>query len=126
MAPTERSMLPIRMTKLAPSEAMSSVAASPDVAEKFRQVKKVGDIQENTITRATTTISGSQVPRSIDEASLREAACLRAAGEAERDMRARALSLLRLRSAACGLSGRARSACRPAAPGSRRRCGPAA
>jgi hypothetical protein len=43
MAPTERSMLPIRMTKLAPSEAISKVAASPVVAAKLRQVKKVGE-----------------------------------------------------------------------------------
>ena len=46
MAPTEKSMLPMRITKLAPSEAISRVAASPVVAARFRQVKNAGDVNE--------------------------------------------------------------------------------
>src|ERR1700709_634663 len=63
MAPTERAMLPIRMTKLAPSEAMSSVAPSPVIAEKFRQLRKGGEVIAKTARSTTTTITGSQVPR---------------------------------------------------------------
>ncbi len=63
-APTERSMLPIRMTNVAPSEAMSSVAASPVVAAKLRQVKNEGEAKENITTSATKTPTGSQVPLS--------------------------------------------------------------
>ena len=64
MAPTDKSMLPIRMTKLAPSEAISKVAASPVVAAKLRQVKNAGDVNEKMTTRVRNTATGSHVPRS--------------------------------------------------------------
>ena len=104
-------MLPIRMTKLAPSEAINSVAASPEVAEKFRQVKKVGDIQEKAITSATTSMTGSQVPRSTAGTNRSTPPRLREMELAERDMEMPALprqaalgSMWAIRSCSVGLA----------------------
>ena len=65
VAPTDKSRLPMRITKLAPSEAINRVAASPVVAAKFRQLKNAGDVNEKMRTSVRKTATGSQVPRSV-------------------------------------------------------------
>jgi hypothetical protein len=65
IAPTDKSMLPIRMTKLAPSDAISNVAASPLIAEKLRQLRNGGDAMPKNMISASTTRIGSQVPRGM-------------------------------------------------------------
>ena len=120
--PTERSMLPIRMTNVAPSEAISSVAASPVVAAKLRQVKNAGEAKEKIATSATKTPTGSQVPRSVRLGgnSVKDA---RPVGVID-DLVELLMFMLAPRHAAaeaCAGSDRVRSVCRPAARGSPRR-----
>ena len=91
-------MLPIRMTKLAPSEAISSVAASPVMAEKLRQLRNGGDITPKNAISASTTRIGSHMPPGAASRRRRLPRAASADGWAGADI---AAGLFMRRSAAC-------------------------
>src|ERR1700676_2721291 len=63
-APTERSMLPIRTTKVAPVQTIKRVEACAEMMVKLRTVAKVAEVREKKITSARTTPSGNHKVRS--------------------------------------------------------------
>ena len=62
IAPTDKSMLPIRMTNDAPRQASRSVLAWPRMPVMLRRLKNASDISEKKTIRTATTAIGSHTP----------------------------------------------------------------